>query len=83
MHENLKSCIAEPGDICATAVMACHADGGKNNIPCVGWLVNQLGPGNNIRLRMKLFNDPKAAKLQVVGPQHPNFESTIPHPHHK
>lgn len=56
-------------------MMACHE---IHDTPCVGWLVNQLGPGNNINLRMHIRHYENANELIVVGEQHENFEDTIP-----
>lgn len=49
-HAALSRTIAKPGDISgafatAMSVMACHE---THNAHCVGWLMNQLGPGNNL-----------------------------------
>jgi len=35
-------------------IMACHETPIGHEVPCVGWLVNQLGPGNNLSLRMRV-----------------------------
>jgi len=81
-HANLKSTIAEPGDISRLGkslhLMACH----ESNAPgqereCVGWVSNQLGPGNNIALRMAAL-DGRYKKLKLVGEQHETFEDTLP-----
>jgi len=39
-------------------------------------VANQLGPGNNIALRM-LARDGRFSKLETVGEQHETFEGTL------
>jgi len=80
-HANLKNTIAEPGSVTSLGdstmrVMACHESDVGNDIPCVGWLVNQLGPGNNIALRMRAL-DGRYNGLQTEGPQCETFEQTL------
>jgi len=36
-------------------IMACHETRVGKELPCVGWLANQLGPGNNIGLRLAVM----------------------------
>jgi hypothetical protein len=56
-------------------IMACHETGDAH---CVGWLANQLGPGNNIALRLAMSNCENLDKLKLVGKQHERFEDTLP-----
>lgn len=49
--------------------MACHESKTGKESACVGWLVNQLGPGNNIALRLHAL-DGRFDKLKVIGEQH-------------
>ena len=56
-------------------VMACHE---THDAHCIGWLMNQLGPGNNIGLRMKMSSCENAKNIQLVGEQHERFEDTLP-----
>jgi hypothetical protein len=58
--------------------MACHEYPPGAEKPCVGWLVNQLGPGNNIALRMAVRAGRIDADVKTVGPQHPTFDDTLP-----
>lgn len=58
-----------------THVMACHE---THDAHCIGWLVNQLGPGNNIGLRIWMTSCANANKIQLVGEQHETFEETLP-----
>jgi hypothetical protein len=79
-HANLKNTIARPGDITsinvALRVMACHESEVGEESPCVGWLYNQLGNGNNIALRMQAL-DGRYADLKINGEQHETFEDTL------
>jgi hypothetical protein len=80
-HAALKKTIAKPGDIGALVsggplnIMACHE---THDAHCVGWLVNQLGPGNNIPLRMSMRQYENARHLKTIGEQHETFEHTLP-----
>ena len=58
-------------------MMACHESTKGKDQYYVGWLVNQLGPGNNIGLRM-LARYGRFKKFQTVGEQHERFEDTLP-----
>lgn len=79
-HENLRSTIADPtsnGFNPVIRAMACHEfPVGKERV-CVGWLGNQLGPGNNIALRMLALKG-GVPKFKLVGEQHARFEDTLP-----
>ena len=59
-------------------MMACHESAVGDERPCVGWLHNQLGPGNNIPLRIWAVRNLKGEKLELVGEQHATFEDTLP-----
>jgi hypothetical protein len=78
-HRNLSSTIAKPGDLAGAFgtlnVMACHE---TEDAHCVGWLMNQLGPGNNIGLRLRMMTCENANKIRLVGEQHETFEDTLP-----
>lgn len=56
-------------------VMACHE---TDDAHCIGWLVNQLGPGNNIGLRIRMISCDNRDKIKIVGDQHGCFEDTLP-----
>jgi hypothetical protein len=79
-HANLKNTIARPGDIRningTVRVMACHESEVGEESPCIGWVYNQLGTGNNIALRM-LALDGRFNDIKVVGKQHETFEATL------
>lgn len=78
-HRNLAETIAKPGDISTVGqpvrVMACHE---TEQAHCIGWVHNQLGPGNNIPLRLQMLSCENIDKLRLRGEQHPNFEATLP-----
>jgi hypothetical protein len=56
-------------------IMACHE---THSEPCVGWLANQLGPGNNIGLRLAVMAKHVSADFTLDGEQHERFEDTLP-----
>lgn len=55
-------------------IFTCHDTDAAH---CVGWLAHQIDAGNLV-LRMDLRNCTNAHRLRTVGPQHPNFEATLP-----
>ena len=74
-HANLKATIAEQGSLHFSGhVMACHE---AHDEYCIGWLMNQLGPGNNIGLRMKMLRY-DLSRVRAIGKQHERFEDTLP-----
>jgi len=77
-HKALASTIAKPGDISPAefdrAAMACHEEHSSH---CIGWLVNQVGRGNNIPLRIRMLSCENAGEISTRGKQHPNFEATL------
>lgn len=80
-HCALDQTIAEPGALNlggALRIMACHESKVGTDVPCVGWIVHQLGPGNNIALRLAAMRGVIDANVQTVGPQHERFEDTLP-----
>ena len=79
-HKNLKNTIAQDASLRPGSmhVMSCHHSSGNDNMYCIGWLVNQLGPGNNIGLRIKMLNCENAQDIELTGEQHERFEDTLP-----
>lgn len=78
-HRGLKRTIAEPGEVRiggTLRIMACHEAPVGDEYPCVGWVMHQLGPGNNIGLRLLALNG-HFKGLKTVGPQHERFEDTL------
>lgn len=80
-HKALACTIAEPGDLRGVvsgspiSVMACHEE---HEVHCLGWLMNQLGPGNNIGLRLHVRNCENVRQVKLRGPQRQLFEETLP-----
>ena len=76
-HRALACTIAEPAALRSgpLRLMACHETA---NAPCVGWLHNQLGPGNNIALRLAVMTGRVSGDCETEGPQHECFEDTLP-----
>jgi hypothetical protein len=58
--------------------MACHESLEGAEEPCVGWLVNQLGPGNNLLLRLQVMRGTIDADVELDGPQFETFGDTVP-----
>lgn len=54
LHHKLRDTIREGVESLGgpQRIMACHYSRDGEEIPCAGWLANQLGPGNNIGLRL-------------------------------
>lgn len=57
--------------------MACHESPVGKETYCVGWLMNQLGPGNNIPLRIQMMKYDLSG-VELHGEQHKTFEDTLP-----
>lgn len=78
-HRALSSTIARENDFSFLSnrlhIMACHE---THDAHCIGWLVNQLGPGNNIGLRLQIMSCENAKKIRLRGEQHETFEDTLP-----
>jgi hypothetical protein len=79
LHERLRGTIADgpdfrPGPL---RIMACHYSRLGEEYPCAGWLANQLGPGNNIAVRLAVMLG-RMPIPEVDGDQHPTFEATLP-----
>jgi len=82
-HRALSTTIAEPGtlrphELREFRLMACHETPPANELPCVGWLANQLGPGNNLTLRLAVILGRVDGNVQTIGEQHESFEDTRP-----
>lgn len=79
-HKGLAQTIAEPGSLAGLGrmhAMACHESPPGAEQACVGWVANQLGPGNNIALRL-MARDGRYRNLKLDGPQLERFEDTLP-----
>lgn len=80
-HRALDRTIAEPGSAVfggELRMMACHETPVGGELPCVGWLVHQLGPGNNLALRLAAMRGVVDAHVETVGEQHTCLEDTLP-----
>ena len=85
LHPQLEKTIAKPMDWSEIAqassilqLMACHESPVGEETPCIGWLVNQIGPGNNLMLRLAALSCTKLDEVETVGEQHKRFEDTLP-----
>ena len=78
LHRNLASTIAVPGSLTLGKAMACHEHPVGDEVHCVGWLNHQIGPGNNIGLRLKMRHCENGHLMQIDGDQHETFEATLP-----
>lgn len=79
-HKNLSDTIADPDDLSSIfrkemRVMACHE---THDAHCIGWLVNQIGSGNNIALRIQCRNFENMRDVKTIGEQHETFADTLP-----
>lgn len=59
-------------------MMACHESAMGAEVPCVGWIANQLGPGNNLALRLRACRDKSLLDFELDGEQHEHFDQTLP-----
>lgn len=77
-HRNLRETIADgPSLGRELKVMACHESKPGREFACVGWVANQLGPGNNIAVRLQVMAG-RIPPPRLVGEQHERFEDTLP-----
>lgn len=82
LHRGLAGTIASqdvlPDLSAPLRIMGCHEHEPGAEAHCIGWLMNQLGPGNNIMLRMSVLDCDNIGGVQLDGPQHERFEDTLP-----
>lgn len=80
LHRDLACTIAAPGDLRGSRgrAFACHENPPGEEAHCIGWLMNQLGPGNNIALRLQMIGCESIRHVELDGPQHERFEDTLP-----
>lgn len=80
LHESLEDTIAIEGDLTGNGkMMACHEHPPGEEAPCIGWVFHQLGPGNNIPLRlMALEGHFDHVEWPDHETQHERFEDTLP-----
>lgn len=81
-HRALARTIAKPGALWnpddELRLMACHGSPVRSAFVCVGWLHNQLGDGNNLRLRLTVRSGALSGHYILRGRQHACFEDTLP-----
>lgn len=79
-HCALRGTIAIPGEmnLGTLRVMQCHETTDAEPAHCLGWLMNQLGSGNNLGLRMLARNCENIGEVRLIGDQHESFEETLP-----
>ena len=81
-HRALVNTIAAPGDLelaldpATHQAMSCHEQAPGAEAHCVGWLVNQLGVGDNIALRLAMLDCENVGDLRTVGEQHTSASGT-------
>lgn len=79
LHRGLACTIAEPGSLRPTkSAMSCHEHPASDEAHCVGWLMHQLGPGNNLGLRLQMLSCENIGLVHLDGEQHATFEDTLP-----
>lgn len=83
LHPKLEETIAQPTDWSGLysgqlKIMACHESPVGEETSCIGWLVNQLGPGNNIPLRLAMLSCPERGEIETIGEQYETFHNTLP-----
>jgi len=85
LHRSLAGTIADgTGNLAAALgkeplrIMACHEHPVGKEVHCLGWLMNQLGDGNNIALRLAMLDCENLDRVDLDGPQHDCFEDTLP-----
>ena len=78
-HIGLQDTISDGNfnDVDVVKVMACHESTPDNQYHCLGWLMNQLGPGNNIALRFSMLKCENLGDVELIGEQHKCFEDTM------
>lgn len=57
-------------------VMACHYSKPGEEFPCAGWLYNQIGPGNNLGVRLRVMTGQMPVPV-IDGAQYETFEETL------
>jgi hypothetical protein len=57
-------------------IMACHYSTADKELPCIGWIYNQLR-NNNLALRMALIRSAQVKNLEIDGAQRATFAETF------
>ena len=58
-------------------IMACHETDEGKELTCVGWAAYELGPGNNLGLRMQAATGKLDTSFVLDGPQVESLISTL------
>jgi len=80
MHASLRDTIQTGLDSLLRSrrtAMACHYSKRGEEFVCAGWLHNQIGPGNNIGVRLAVATG-ELPVPEIDGDQHESFEDTLP-----
>ena len=82
LHRSLEGTIAksaDPNDLLKKELknMACHYSTDEPE-HCIGWLVNQVGEGNNLLLRYQMLFCENRDEIEVYGEQHKHYIDTLP-----
>lgn len=80
-HRSLEKGICRSGEVRINLplhMMACHESPIGKERPCTGWLANQLGPGNNLALRMAVATGRIRPPGELAGEQRERFEDLLP-----
>ena len=77
LHRDLGNTIAAPGSLRIEPMMSCHEHPPGKEVPCLGWLANQLGLGHNIRLRLQMLQCENIGDVKLDGDQHRCFDDTL------
>ena len=79
LHESLRDTIQSGLEslFCGEMAMSCHYSKPGEDFACAGWLHNQLGPGNNIAVRLAIATG-QLPVPEVDGDQHETFDATLP-----
>lgn len=68
-----------PASLASTLHIAtCHEKPERAKLPCVGWLVHQLGAGNNLALRLRVIHGCIDGNVRTVGPQRDLCRELLP-----
>ncbi len=84
LHQDLQNTIANESpveqlsDSSSKNIMLCHhSKPDSEKLYCIGWVHNQLGVGNNIRLRLHFMTCENSNEIEVIGEQVKTFKDTF------
>jgi hypothetical protein len=79
LRRTIRSGVDSIASVIATGkmhIMACHYSKPGEEFACAGWLHNQLGPGNNLAVRLRIARGDLPVP-EVDGEQHETYEATL------